>query len=352
MNYSKKIFLPIILVSILIISGCTSLIKKNPATNPDGGVFKSTDFGENWKQKNLISKTGETASSLNNTNIKFLIFDPETPGIIYLSTEGKGIYKSLDGGEQWTPTKLNSGSYVSLGIDNRNTKVLYLTNGTKIIKSIDGGNDWMDIYVENRPKQKILSVIVDQFSQNIIYAATSSSVLRSINYGNSWELLSWNGTDVSDLNQSIKNGKTLYLLTKKSIFKTIDGGENFTNITQNLSQYKDANTIYWLNFDPRTEFMYIGTGYGILRSLTGGDTWEPVPTLFDFKKIPIKKVIHKPSDIENILFSVDNILHKTTDGAKTWQSLKSIPTSRLINYLALDPFNNDNVFAGTLLVKK
>ncbi|MBI3245360.1 MAG: DUF11 domain-containing protein [Deltaproteobacteria bacterium] len=69
------------------------------------GVYKSTDGGDTWTPKN----TGLT-DALGPFAIGTVAIDPQLPTTLYVgtfSTSSKGIFKSIDSGEHWTP--LNNG---------------------------------------------------------------------------------------------------------------------------------------------------------------------------------------------------------------------------------------------------
>jgi len=55
------------------------------------GVFKSTDGGRTWVDKNL---------TFTNDGIMFLIAHPEKKDVIYAGTYN-GVSRSVDGGESW-----------------------------------------------------------------------------------------------------------------------------------------------------------------------------------------------------------------------------------------------------------
>ena len=76
----------------------------------DGGVFKSTNGGANWSQTSLI-----------NPSIFALAIDPGSPNTIYAGTidGGGGVFKSTNGGANWNQfnTGLTNTSVLALAID-------------------------------------------------------------------------------------------------------------------------------------------------------------------------------------------------------------------------------------------
>ncbi len=343
----KRILIVLILIiPTLLLSGCSL---KSSGSKNDGGVYKSEDFGEHWEHKIFVAQEAEQVKTIGSLDANFIAFDPKEENKIYLSTYGSGIFRSDNGGNNWNQTSLSGGTFTSMAIDSLNNKVLYVTGGTKIIKTVDDMLTWHDIYIEKRPNQQIVSLVINPNYSNIIYAATTSSLIKSTDYGNSWQLLDWQEKP-KILQQfiSAKNTNVLYIITEKGIYKSTTAGREWFDISGSLSDKSNALTVQWADFDPLTEYIYISTKAGIFRSLDGGNSWQEITTLFDFKKIPIKTIVHNPSNTNEILFTVDNVIYKTTDGGRTWSTIKSVPTSRLINVLAVDPYDSENIYLGTL----
>lgn len=72
-----------------------------------------------------------------------VIIDPSNNKIIYAGTEGKGVYKTTNGGTSWSKLNipsLNSAVVFSLAFDSN--KNLYLGTTKGIFKSTDNGNTW------------------------------------------------------------------------------------------------------------------------------------------------------------------------------------------------------------------
>ncbi len=342
----KIIIILLVVISTIILSGCNIRSKK---TLNDGGIFKTTDFAENWVQKIFVKKTEDGTTTIGKTNTNFLVFDPIEKETIYFSTTGNGIYKTTTSGDQWSATTLSSGTYKSISIDTRNNDVVYITDGRNIKKTIDNLVTWNDIYIEKRPNQTIVGVIVDRFKPNVVYAATTTSILKSFDYGNSWELLDWTGINISKIYQSEKNPNILYIWSPTGIYKSLNSAVDWTLVSAGLDEYTGGNEISWLHFDPSTEYIILGTSFGILRSTDGAKTWSSIPTLFDFKKITIKPVIYNPNDLKEMIFAVGNVIYKTDDSGSTWKTIKTLATTRIINYLVADPYHDDVIYAGTYL---
>lgn len=337
-------YLLIILFIIPFITGCT-FKSVNPSN--DGGIFSSTDFGQNWNHTISLVQDNTIIGSIGNIDTSYMTFDPQDKNKIYLTTLNQGIYLSLDRGQHWSATTLASGNYLNLSIDHLNTDVLYTTDGASIIKTVDGMKTWHQIYFENRPNQKIVSVLADPFKSSIVYAATTTGIIKSLDYGNTWKLLNWSGPPIRFLGISEINSNTLFTLTTTGVYKTTDGAVIWEDVSNELVDFGIASRINNILFDPKTEYIHIGTATGIFRSLDSGQSWKTIPTLFDFNKISIGAVTYNPSNLNVIIFSFSNILHKTDDGGKTWRTLKTVPTTRIINYLVADPYHDDVVFLGT-----
>src|SRR2546425_9241549 len=103
------------------------------------GIFKSTDGGGNWSAVN----TGLT-TLYGSIWVNALGIDPQTPTTLYAGTGGGGIFKSTDGGANWRAantglTTLYGAIWViALAIDPQTPRTLY-AGGSRGVKSTAGG---------------------------------------------------------------------------------------------------------------------------------------------------------------------------------------------------------------------
>ena len=112
------------------------------------GVFKSTDRGNNWTRIN---------NGLNSLETNVLAVDPNDSDVLYLGTDDDGIYKSINGGENWK--KLIPTASFGVGdivVDPQNSDNVYMgtvdyfrlseSRGVLgdfgVYKSTDGGTTW------------------------------------------------------------------------------------------------------------------------------------------------------------------------------------------------------------------
>jgi hypothetical protein len=190
-----------------------------PATvyaGTDGGaVFKSTNGGGNW----TAMDTGLTS------NYGYVLaIDPSTPATVYAGTNG-GVFKSTNGGENWTAmnTGLTNSNVSALTIDPNTPATVYAgTNGGGVFKSTNGGENWtaMNTGLTN---QGVFALALDPSTSATVYAGTNSGVFKSANGGENWTAMNSGLTnqDVSALAVDPMNPSILYAGTEGGgVFKS------------------------------------------------------------------------------------------------------------------------------------
>ncbi|MCH8011348.1 MAG: T9SS type A sorting domain-containing protein [Candidatus Marinimicrobia bacterium] len=122
-----------------------------------GGVYKSTDRGNNWIE--LSSGFGDN----DNLNVGTLAINPQNPEIIYAGTfdryyhdesSGRGIFKSTNGGVNWTP--------INSGLSNLNTNIITIdpSDHSRLYVSTEGNGAFIGI-------DDIFTSIDDQYENEI-----------------------------------------------------------------------------------------------------------------------------------------------------------------------------------------
>jgi uncharacterized repeat protein (TIGR01451 family) len=140
-------------------------------------VFKTTNSGASW----TASDTGLSQVS----NVYTLAIDPITTSTLYAGFYYGGVYKSTDGGNNWNATNLVQAGVKTLAIDPAATSTLYAGTDNGVLKSTDGGNSWNGINtgLTNRVVNALEIFPTDTLT---IYAGTGNGVFKSTNGGNTW----------------------------------------------------------------------------------------------------------------------------------------------------------------------
>jgi uncharacterized protein (TIGR03437 family) len=129
-----------------------------------------------------------------------LLIDPQDPNIMYSAGVAGGIWKSTDAGASWTPLSdlLPNIAVNSMAFDPKDSKTIYAgtgegffnsdgVRGAGIFKTTDGGMNWTrlantvtsDFYYVN-------DIVVSRNDSKRLYAATRTGLWRSTDSGDNW----------------------------------------------------------------------------------------------------------------------------------------------------------------------
>jgi len=156
-----------------------------------GGVWKTDNEGVTWKP---IFEDHVT------TDIGDIALDPGNPDILWVGTgeanifrssmAGCGIYKTEDGGGNWTHMGLeNTYTIARILIDPNNTDILYVAaSGAEwtdnrdrgVYKTTDGGLTWENILYINE-RTGAIDLVMDPADPNTLYAATWQRIRKKWN---------------------------------------------------------------------------------------------------------------------------------------------------------------------------
>jgi hypothetical protein len=201
------------------------------------GLLKSNDGGANWSS--VWGRTNGLESS-----VRALLIDPTKPTTLYAGTGGSsfefplsrsgGVFKSTDGGANWSSAGLADTAVTVLAIDPANSSTLYAGTGSDssapqgfrgMFKSTDSGASWLPInnglagLFDTR--SSITALVINPHNSNILYAGTSGGgVFISVDSGANWSPFNDGLTnpDVRVLVVAPGNPNTLYAGTAGGVF--------------------------------------------------------------------------------------------------------------------------------------
>lgn len=258
------------------------------------GVYKSTDSGKTWTHVGLKSTQSISRVRVHPT-------DPNTVyvaalGHIYGKHPDRGVYKTTDGGKTWSKILFvndRSGA-IDLSMDPAHPDVLYAATwemwrtpyelnsggpGSRLYKSEDGGANWTDL--TRNPGLPIgvigkIGVSVSPADPNRVYAFfenENGGVFRSNDAGKTWELTNDNRNYrqrawyYSRIFADPKDKDVVYI-GNVGFAKSTDGGKNFRGVSTPHSDNHD----FWIDpSDPKR--MINGNDGGANVSTDGGSTW-------------------------------------------------------------------------------
>lgn len=219
--------------------------------NPERGVFRSTDGGNNWEKVLYVDE---------HTGAVDMVMDPSDPDVLYAATyqrlrrawgfngggPGSGIYKTTDGGDTWTE----------------------LTNG---IPAGDKGRIGLAISASD---PQILNALVEHADGD------AQGTYRSEDAGASWERVNpLNGRPMyySEIFIDPNDPDVVYNLAT-SAHKSLDGGRTYQEIavrpTYDVGVHADHHAL-WI--DPNdSEHLYLGGDAGLHESYDGGVTFRKI----------------------------------------------------------------------------
>ncbi len=282
------------------------------------GVYKSLDGGKSWKNMGLK----------NSEHIGMIAIHPKNPKVVFVAAYGplwsaggdRGIYKTEDGGLNWTKileVSENTG-FNEIHMDPRNPDVLYaaahqrrrhvwtyISGGpeTALYKSTDGGKNWLKL--ENGlPKgdKGRIALAISPVNPDVVYAMVEES----------------------------------------GVYKSTDRGASFAF----MNAYSTSGN-YYVELVPhptKVETLYsMDTWLHV--SNDGGKTWEKAPE--KNKHVDNHCMWINPKNPENILVGCDGGLYETFDGMENWQYKPNLPVTQFYKVTTdnAEPFYN--IYGGT-----
>ena len=217
-----------------------SLPNKLYAVSASGGLYVSNNTGNSWSLMNTDKFPSTACASV--------CIDYTNDNIIYLSTGDAnyygsdfGIYKTNDGGLNWLPANIGVGNRMALEIlmDPTNHNILVAATTDGIWRTTDGGTSWTNVKSGGAFKD-----MKRKPNTNSLFAVTASQYFVSNDFGITWNLITAgifipSGTNGLRLGVSAANNAIVYILANGSngvLFKSIDGGLNFTQVYSSSTQ--------------------------------------------------------------------------------------------------------------------
>ncbi len=343
-----------------------------------GGVWKSVNGGTTFKpvfDRQSVQSIGAVA------------IDPSNPKMVWVGTGeawtrntvsiGDGIYKSTDGGENWTNMGLKDSEHIAkILIDPKDSSTVYAcavghiwndNDERGVFKTSDGGNTWRKVLAGANSSTGCGMIAMSPAEPKTLFASMwdfrrQGWTFRSGGPGSGLYQSTDGGEHWTELNDSNSKGlpekpwgrialavapskpQVVYAMIeskKSALFRSDDGGKTWNRL--DASQFVIWRPFYFANLivDPRNENKIFKPDGPLLLSVNGGKSFSSVANAHgDHHDVWIDP------DNPNIVFTGDDGgLWRSEDGGTRWKHQLNLPVSQFY-HVSIDNANPYHVYGG------
>ncbi|MEM6297620.1 MAG: glycosyl hydrolase [Bacteroidota bacterium] len=290
---------------------------------------------------------------------------PDQPNLFYFGAAGGGVWRTEDAGKTWENISDGyfGGSIGAVAVSEYDPNVIYVGGGEKTVrgnvsygygmwKTTDAGKTWEQIGLKN--SRHISRVRIHPKNPDLVYAAVMGDlfkptqergVYRSKDGGKNWERILFANADAGavDLILDPMNPRVLYASTWRirrtpyslssggegsALWKSTDGGDNWTEITRNEGLPKGVWGINAVAVSPvkrdRVWVLVENKDGGVFRSDDGGETWMKVNDSRALRQRAWYYTrIYADTKDENTVYVVNVDYQKSIDGGRTFKAARA-----------------------------
>ncbi|TPN88635.1 WD40/YVTN/BNR-like repeat-containing protein [Aquimarina algicola] len=344
-----------------------------------GGVWKTVNAGTTWTP---------IFDDQTSYSIGCIAMDPGNHNTIWVGTGenvggrhvgyGDGIYKSTDGGANWTNMGLKTSEHISkIIIHPENSNVIWVAvqgplwkkGGERgLYKSIDGGKTWKKT-LGDAEWIGVTDIVIDPRNPDQLYAATwqrhrtvaayigggpGSGIHRSVDGGETWEELK-NGLPTSWMGKiglaiSPQKPDILYAAIELdrrtgAVYRSSDRGTTWEKRSDAVSGATGPHYYQELYASPHHfERLYL-VDVRMQISEDGGKTFTRMKE--EHKHSDNHAIAFKKSDPNYLLVGTDGGLYETFDLTKNWRFIDNLPITQYYKLAVDDAAPFYNIYGGT-----
>jgi photosystem II stability/assembly factor-like uncharacterized protein len=341
-----------------------------------GGVWKSQDGGVRFS-----SIFDDHCQSIGVVSI-----DPSDPDNTYWVgtgevwtrnsvSAGDGIYKTTDGGKNWTKLGLEKTDRIaSIQIHPQNPKVVYVaalgalwgdSEERGVYKTEDGGKTWSKIlYVNNTTGCSEL--VMDPSNPEILYAAfwefrrtaysfssggENSNLYKSTDGGKSWNKIV-NGLPTGKKGRiavalAPSKPSTVYAVIEaekkeeKGLYRSDDGGQTWKFLNGDFGLTVRPFYFSRITVDPKNPDLVVKAGLFGSISRDGGKTFKSLGSMH----ADIHDVVFDHAHADKMFVATDGGLYRSLDGGSSLERVEDLPLSQFY-HVSIDNRSPYNVYGG------
>ncbi len=282
----------------------------------DGGVYKTTDGGINWEFKG----SGLSISQLYRIGVSQTVPTEVICGLQDNGTKlvSNNTWRDPKGGDgmeciiDYTNADIQYATYVNGEIERTTNHWAQWWTNVKISDNIPGGNTgaWVTPY------------IMDPIDHNTLYVGYAD-VWKTTDKGDSWTKISSINTGYKLRSMAIahSDNQRFYVADQQHLWKTIDGGTTWADITTGLPVSSSNITYIAIKYDdPNTLWVTLG-GYndkGVYQSTDAGASWTNISA--GLPQLPIMTIVQNKQNttVTELYVGTDVGVYKK-EGNTNWE---------------------------------
>ena len=274
--------------------------------------------------------------------VNVILLDPVDPNILYAGSAGGGLWRSQDLGGTWIPLTDNIPvtGIADVAVDPSNNHVIYIATGdgygyeaswqadndfwggvysAGVFKSVDNGLTWLPTGLSYLQQDLLIiqRLIVHPTNTNILLAATRDGIYRTTDGGDNWTLVE--EKHCYDFAFKTTDDNTIYAVGEMDVLISTDAGENWTILKNNLFGLNDRMSIETTADNPNVIYVF-GAGASIRKSSDGGTSWTSSSVPFDVNTYYgyYDNVLGVSPLDEQLLYTGGLDLARSTNSGSTW----------------------------------
>ncbi|MDQ2908006.1 MAG: hypothetical protein M3R44_01485, partial [Candidatus Eremiobacteraeota bacterium] len=349
-----------------------------------GGVWKSDDGAATWSSvfdKTRIASIGTIAIDPNNDNIVWVGTGETNPRNDVIA--GAGIYKTSDGGKNWTYMGLRETQQISsIAIDPRDSNRIVVgalgdnfrdSPDRGVYRTTDGGKTWQKtLYLT--PSSGVSDLKVDPKNFSVQYAGmwhfrrlpwtftsggADDGLFKSTDAGATWTRLSGHGLPTGQTGRiglavAPSDTKRVYALIESKdgiLWRSDDAGANWTLVSKNT--LVDQRPFYFshVDVDPSKPDHVYGISEMLSESKDGGKTFKPIA---DNVHVDYHAMWIAPNDPTRAIVGEDGGYALTLNGGDDWSFSENLPIGEAYHvgydqetpYRLCDALQDNSAFCG------
>ena len=290
---------------------------------------------------------------------------PSEPATFYMGVASGGVWKTTDAGQTWLPIsdgKIPVGSIGAIEVASSDPSIIYVGTGSDdirsnvsigrgVYRSIDGGETWS--FVGLRDVGQIGAVRIHPSNPDVVYVSATGDpfrpspergVYRTRDGGRSWQKVLYvsDSTGASDLEMQPGNPDVLFAVMWRGqrkpwtiisgareggVYKSVDGGDHWTKLTTDLpNELVGKGNLAVTAANPNRVYLLYEAkpGGGLYRSDDAGATWTLVnsqPSLIT-RPFYYTTLAADPTNADIVYAGAEGFF-KSADGGK---SFRNFPT--------------------------